>query len=165
MIGQFDYRRKGQAPEHTFRRSVPGLAGPARPAHSQDMTQHDLALVSSSATGPSVACQLDRAVAAYLTRFTGSFRERARSDVRCFLAWCADRSPDPLAARRPHLELYIRSMQETHRHRYRGWPGCFSAPDQGRTGVDPDRPGVLAAAVWNRRPPELLPRTMTLTSP
>jgi integrase/recombinase XerD len=35
----------------------------------------------------------------------------ARSDLRCFLTSCADRV-DPLAARRPHLDLYIRWMQE-----------------------------------------------------
>jgi integrase/recombinase XerD len=59
--------------------------------------------------------QLDRAVAAYLTRFTGSSREHAGSDLRCFLAWCAERHLHPLAARRPHLELYIRWMQEIRR--------------------------------------------------
>jgi hypothetical protein len=32
-----------------------------------------------------------------------------------FLAWCAQRGLDPLAARRPHLELYIRWMQEIRR--------------------------------------------------
>jgi hypothetical protein len=35
---------------------------------------------------------LDRAVAAYLTRFTVSSRELARSDLHCFLAWCAARN-------------------------------------------------------------------------
>ena len=38
-----------------------------------------------------------------------------QSDLRCYLAWCADHSLDPLAARRPHLELYIRWMQEVRR--------------------------------------------------
>jgi integrase/recombinase XerD len=37
------------------------------------------------------------------------------SDLRCFLAWCAQHGLDPLAARRPHLELYIRWMQEIRR--------------------------------------------------
>ena len=31
------------------------------------------------------------------------------------LAWCAERGLDPLAAQRPHLELYIRWMQEIRR--------------------------------------------------
>src|SRR6266513_6370313 len=52
------------------------------------------------------------AVAAYLARFQGSSRDHADSDLRCYLAWCAERGLDPLAARRPHLELYIRWLQE-----------------------------------------------------
>jgi len=44
----------------------------------------------------------------YLAHFKGSSCEHTESDLRCFLAWCAERGPDPLAARRPHLELYIR---------------------------------------------------------
>jgi site-specific recombinase XerD len=52
------------------------------------------------------------AVAAYLARFTGTSRQHTASDLRCYLSWCAGRGLDPLAARRPHLELYIRWMQE-----------------------------------------------------
>jgi site-specific recombinase XerD len=59
--------------------------------------------------------QLRLAVATYLTRFKGSSREHTESDIRCFLAWCAERGLDPLAARRAHLELYIRWMQEIRR--------------------------------------------------
>src|ERR1700748_993796 len=59
--------------------------------------------------------QLQLAVAAYLARFKGSSRDHTESDLRCFLACCAERSLDPLAARRPHLELYIRWMQEVRR--------------------------------------------------
>jgi integrase/recombinase XerD len=56
--------------------------------------------------------RLRLAVAAYLARFKGSSREHTESDLRCYLTWCAERGLDPLAARRPHLELYIRWMQE-----------------------------------------------------
>ena len=59
--------------------------------------------------------QLRLAVAAHLARFKGSSREHTASDLRCHLAWCAQRGLDPLAARRPHLELYIRWMQEARR--------------------------------------------------
>jgi len=59
--------------------------------------------------------RLRLAVAAYLAHFKGSSREHTESDLRCYLAWCAERGLDPLAARRPHLELYIRSMQEIRR--------------------------------------------------
>jgi integrase/recombinase XerD len=55
------------------------------------------------------------AVAAYLARYTGSSRDHAYSDLRCFLAWCAERGLDPLAASRAQLELYIRWMQEVRR--------------------------------------------------
>ena len=61
--------------------------------------------------------RLRLAVAAYLARFKGSSREHTESDLRCYLAWCAERSLDPLAAKRPHLELYIRWMQEIRRFR------------------------------------------------
>jgi len=54
-------------------------------------------------------------VAAYLARFKGSSREHTESDLRCYLAWCAEQGQDPLAAHRPHLELYIRHMQEIRR--------------------------------------------------
>ena len=59
--------------------------------------------------------QLRLAMSAYLARFTGSSREHTGSDLRCFLSWCAERGLDPLAARRPHLGLYIRWMQEVRR--------------------------------------------------
>ena len=51
-------------------------------------------------------------VAAFLGRYRGVTRQHTASDLRCFLAWCAENKLDPLAARRPHLELYLRWMQE-----------------------------------------------------
>jgi integrase/recombinase XerD len=59
--------------------------------------------------------QLRLAVAAYLARFKGSSRYHTDSDLRCYLSWCSQHRLDPLAARRPHLELYIRWMQEIRR--------------------------------------------------
>jgi integrase/recombinase XerD len=59
--------------------------------------------------------RLRLAVAAYLARFTGSSRQCTESDLRCYLAWCSEYGLDPLAAQRPHLELYIRWMQEIRR--------------------------------------------------
>jgi integrase len=59
--------------------------------------------------------RLRLAVAAYLARYKGSSREHTESDLRCYLSWCAERGLDPLAAQRPHLELYIRWMQEIRR--------------------------------------------------
>jgi hypothetical protein len=74
------------------------------------MTFSDLALVPCDPLA-SFTDQLRLAVAAYLARFKGSSREHTESDLRCYLAWCAERGLDPLAAQRPHLELYIRPMQ------------------------------------------------------
>src|SRR6266536_3120165 len=59
------------------------------------------------------ADRLRLAVAAYLARFTGTSRDHASSDLRCYLApgvaWT------PFLARRPHLEPYVRWMQEARR--------------------------------------------------
>ncbi|NAZ82784.1 site-specific integrase, partial [Kineococcus sp. R8] len=53
------------------------------------------------------------AVAAYLARYRGETRRHAESDLRAYLTWCQLRGLDPLRARRPHIELYVRWMQET----------------------------------------------------
>jgi integrase/recombinase XerD len=78
------------------------------------ITFTDLASVPSHPSEP-FTDRLRLAVAAYLARFKGSSREHTESDLRCYLAWCAERGRDPLAAQRPHLELYIRWMQEIRR--------------------------------------------------
>jgi integrase/recombinase XerD len=78
------------------------------------MTSTPLAPASSDPPEP-LTDRLRLAVAAYLARFKGSSREHTESDLRCYLAWCAERGLDPLAARRPHLQLYIRWMQEIRR--------------------------------------------------
>jgi integrase/recombinase XerD len=78
------------------------------------ITFTDLAPVPSHPFEP-FTDRLRLAVAAYLARFKGSSREHTESDLRCYLAWCAERGLDPLAAQRPHLELYIRWMQEIRR--------------------------------------------------
>ena len=71
--------------------------------------------LSSPAADALPADHVRLAASAYLARFTGSSREHTQSDLRCYLQWCADRGLDPLAARRPDLEQYIRWMQETCR--------------------------------------------------
>ena len=83
--------------------------------HGQGMmTFTELASVPSDPLAP-FTDRLRLAVAAYLARFKGSSREHTESDLRCYLSWCAEHGLDPLAARRPHLELYIRWMQEIRR--------------------------------------------------
>jgi integrase/recombinase XerD len=56
------------------------------------------------------------AVAAYLARFKGESRIHTESDLRGYLVWCEQRGLDPLTASRPHVELYIRWLQEVRRH-------------------------------------------------
>lgn len=58
---------------------------------------------------------LHLAAAAYLARFKGQSRVHTESDLRAYLYWCAERGLDPLAATRPHIELYVRWMQEHRR--------------------------------------------------
>jgi len=86
--------------------------GDAQPLNMMNIT--DLASVPSDPLVP-FTDQLRLAVAAYLARFKGSSRYHTESDLRCYLSWCAGHGLDPLAARRPHLELYIRWMQEIRR--------------------------------------------------
>jgi integrase/recombinase XerD len=57
------------------------------------------------------------AVAAYLARFKGQSRVHTESDLRGYLNWCEFRGLDPLAATRPHIELYVRWLQEVRRYR------------------------------------------------
>jgi integrase/recombinase XerD len=57
------------------------------------------------------------AVAAYLARFKGQSRIHTESDLRGYLAWCELHGLDPLSARRPHIELYLRWLQEVRRYR------------------------------------------------
>ena len=80
------------------------------------MTFTELAVAPSGPLAP-LTDRLRLAVTAYLARFKGSSRVHTESDLRCCLAWCADRVLDPLAVQRPHLELYIRWMRETRRFR------------------------------------------------
>lgn len=73
---------------------------------------------SISAHAGSAIGDVDRlrfAVAAYLARFKGASRQHAESDLRVFLTWCAGHRLAPLAARRVHVELYVRWSQEVRR--------------------------------------------------
>jgi thioredoxin reductase (NADPH) len=78
-------------------------------------------------------------------------RERQRrehSDLRCYLTWCAERALDPLAARRPHLELYIRWMQEISRFK----PSVVSRGSRSRpVSTEP----ASSTACWSTRRPSM----------
>jgi hypothetical protein len=84
------------------------LHGDRKPLQRQGMTTFSQLASAPSHPPEPFTDQLRPAVAAYLARFKGSSREHTESDLRCYLSWCAERGLDPLAARRPHLELYIR---------------------------------------------------------
>lgn len=45
----------------------------------------------------------------------GQSRVHTESDLRGYLDWCQQRDLDPLVATRPHLELYLRWLQEVRR--------------------------------------------------
>lgn len=64
------------------------------------------------ARGDFAHASLRMATAAYLARFKGQSRIHTESDLRAFLAWCDRQGLDPIETRRPHIELYLRWMQE-----------------------------------------------------
>ena len=70
------------------------------------------------------APMLRLAVAAYLARFNDQSRVPTESDLRAFLLWCEERELDAFSATRPHLELYVRWLQEVRRFR----PSTVSRP-------------------------------------
>ncbi len=91
------------------------FTGTVEPLQRQGMTTFTQLTSASFHPPEPFTDQLRLAAAAYLARFKGSSREHTESDLRCYLAWCAEHGLDPLVARRPHLELYIRWMQEVRR--------------------------------------------------
>jgi len=52
------------------------------------------------------------AVAGFLARYSGATRRGYAGDLRAWFAWCAQADLQPFAARRAHLELYSRWMEE-----------------------------------------------------
>jgi site-specific recombinase XerD len=67
--------------------------------------------------GDDVSATLRVATAAYLARFKGQSRVHTDSDLRSFLTWCRQQGLDPLVAQRPHVELFLRWMQEVGRYK------------------------------------------------
>jgi integrase/recombinase XerD len=79
-------------------------------------TPHNRARPSPVSSSPHPPV-LRLAVAAYQARFKGQSRVHTESDLRGHLLWCQSRQLDPLAATRPHIELYVRWLQEVRRYR------------------------------------------------
>jgi integrase len=82
--------------------------------HLRCMTSLLLPVVTGESSS---AERLHVVVAAYLARYRGLSRQHTASDLRVFLVWCDERGLDPLAARRAHLERYVRWCQEVRRFR------------------------------------------------
>ncbi len=57
------------------------------------------------------------AVAGFLAGYCGATRRSYASDLRLFSSWCHEAKLSPLTARRAHLELFGRWMEETGRMR------------------------------------------------
>lgn len=90
------------------------------------------------------------AIAAYLARYKGASRLHTESDLRCYLTWCRNHDLDPLQARRPHIELYLRWMQEIQRFNpprspggSRSWPAS-TAPASSTPSSSTRRPSTCA---------------------
>lgn len=76
------------------------------------MTQLRMTTTQLAASRDFAHASLRIAGLAYLARFKGQSRVHTESDLRVFLTWCERQSLDPMAATRPHIELYLRWMQE-----------------------------------------------------
>lgn len=55
------------------------------------------------------------AFAAFLARYRGQTRYSYASDLRDWVGWCSRHGLPPLTAQRPHIELYLRDLEE-NRH-------------------------------------------------
>ncbi len=81
--------------------------------------------MEASALGPAISGEIVTVVpdlqrlciAAYLARFKGQSRVHTESDLRNYLTWCEVRGLAPVTATRPHIELYLRWMQEVRRYK------------------------------------------------
>ena len=52
------------------------------------------------------------AAMSFLARYRGATLRAYTQDLRYFLRWCTERSVEPLLVERPHLELYLRWMEQ-----------------------------------------------------
>lgn len=81
------------------------------------MTAFDELLEATPGAGTADRDVLRLATLAYLARYKGDSRMHSESDLRIYLAWCAERRLEPLAVRRAHVEMYVRWLQEVRRFR------------------------------------------------
>ena len=70
------------------------------------------ALASGDDLGEIPIDEAHRAAAAFLARYRARTLDAYRYDLRVFFQWAADHGLDVLAATRPEIELYVRTMEE-----------------------------------------------------
>lgn len=73
---------------------------------------HAIALPSSAA-GLAAMDPLELAAMGFLARYRGLTLDAYTLDLKTYFAWCADHQLQPLQATRPHLELFIRHLEQT----------------------------------------------------
>lgn len=105
-------------------------------------------------TAPGQDDILRMAVASYLAKYKGATLRSYTHDLEVFLRWCADHDLAPLDAKRGHIELYLRWLEQTGWssaticHRFDTMRGFYKAADRDEVlpGKDPcrwvDRPRV-----------------------
>lgn len=56
------------------------------------------------------------AAAGFLARYSGRTRDAYALDLKTYFAWCAARGTEVFAMTRPHVEVYVRWMEEQRRY-------------------------------------------------
>src|SRR5262249_44966665 len=92
----------GELPEVPWGRSALSVVGVRAEHRGMSSTASLLLPAGEPASRPD---PLRLAAAACLARFTRASRVHTESDLRIYLAWCAERSVDPLAVERAQVEL------------------------------------------------------------
>ena len=54
------------------------------------------------------------AYAGFLARYSGCTLKTYKSHLDCWISWCREVGVDPLNIKRPHVEIYLRSLEERH---------------------------------------------------
>ena len=90
------------------RRVWPGYRGADGWGARLEVMMSDFVLVPRP-TGPGVT---DYALASFLARYRGATLRAYQQDLLALLRWCAARQLEPLQVQRPHLELYLRWMEQ-----------------------------------------------------
>jgi site-specific recombinase XerD len=55
------------------------------------------------------------AATGYLARYSGRTRDAYALDLKTYFAWCAARGTEVFEMTRPHVEVYVRWMEEQRR--------------------------------------------------